>query len=161
MSDRLHLFAPDDAATSAIGTYLAAHLTPGDLVLLDGDLGAGKTAMARAIIRARMGDAGLEVPSPTFLLVLPYEGMGHSVLHADLYRLSMATELDELGLFDDPQAVILVEWPDRAPELAARADFVLRIDMPEMGEGRHLTLSAPRNPRRLIPLEPLFARFKL
>src|SRR5690606_1914607 len=74
----------DDAATAALGARLARVLTPGDRVVLAGGLGAGKTALARAIIRSLMGDPELDVPSPTFALVQPYEGRGLHVLHADL-----------------------------------------------------------------------------
>lgn len=127
---------PDDAATAALGARLAAGLGPGDLVLLVGDLGAGKTALARAIIRTLLADPQLDVPSPSFALVQPYQGEGVSVLHADLYRLAAAREIDELGLFDDLQAIVLVEWPERAPGLFDRADVVVRLGIPPGGEGR-------------------------
>src|SRR4051812_16500232 len=94
------IFLSDDAATAAFGARLATELAPGSLVLLAGDLGAGKTALARAMIRALVGDATLDVPSPTFALVQPYEAHGRPLLHADLYRLREAREIDELGLFD-------------------------------------------------------------
>ena len=109
MSETLTVVAADDAATARIGAILAELLLPGDLVLLDGDLGAGKTALARAIIRAHSGDETIEVPSPTFLLVLPYEAKGTTILHADLYRLAGSADLEELGLTDDADAIILVD----------------------------------------------------
>src|SRR3712207_4854124 len=112
----------DDQATERFGAELAATLAPGQLVLLSGDLGAGKTKLARAVIRALMGETALEFPSPSFALVQPYEKAGLSVLHADLYRLSSPHQLDELGLFDQPDAIVLVEWPERAEELLERAD---------------------------------------
>lgn len=143
------LFAADDAATSAIGSLIASLLLPGDLVLLDGDLGAGKTALARALIRGLAGNPDLEVPSPTFLLVLPYEAGAHSVLHADLYRLAGAPEIDELGLFDDPQAIVLVEWADRAPELATRASLIVKLAVGEGGGGRLISLLTPAEETRL------------
>jgi tRNA threonylcarbamoyladenosine biosynthesis protein TsaE len=126
----------DDAATAALGTRLAALLRPGDLVLLEGGLGAGKTSLARAIIRALTGDAALEVPSPSFALVQPYEANGRPLLHADLYRLSGPREIDELGLFDRDDAIVLVEWPERAPELAAAAAMRVSLSVPAHGAGR-------------------------
>lgn len=130
---------PDEAATAAFGARLAATLHPGDLVLLLGDLGAGKTALARAIIRTLLGDPGLDVPSPTFSLVQPYQGNGRTILHADLYRLGSAREIDELGLFDMPDAIVLVEWPERAPELFERADLMVTLAMAPAG-GRSVTV---------------------
>ncbi|MDR3475425.1 MAG: tRNA (adenosine(37)-N6)-threonylcarbamoyltransferase complex ATPase subunit type 1 TsaE [Devosia sp.] len=138
-------FLPDDAATAAFGRALAEALAPDDLVLLSGDLGAGKTALARAVIRALLAEPGLEVPSPSFALLQPYEGNGKTVLHADLYRLASAREIDELGLFDRPEAVVLVEWPERSPELFERADVVVRLSIPAGGVGRNV--SVERQPR--------------
>jgi tRNA threonylcarbamoyl adenosine modification protein YjeE len=131
---RRHL--PDDAATAALGAQLAGLLRPGDLVLLEGDLGAGKTALARSIIRGLTGEPQLEVPSPSYALVQPYESDGVPVLHADLYRIGSEAEIDELGLFDRAEAIVLVEWPERAPGLAARADLVVRLAVPAGGAGR-------------------------
>ena len=131
---------PDDAATAAFGARLAAVLKPGDLILLDGDLGAGKTALARAVIRTLVGDPRLDVPSPSFALVQPYDGPAGPILHADLYRLSSEAEIDELGLFDRADAIVLIEWPDRAPSLAARADVTIRLSVPKGGEGRDVEL---------------------
>jgi len=133
-------FLPDDAATAALGAELASSLRPGDLVLLEGDLGAGKTALARAIIRALAVDQDLEVPSPTFALVQPYRAAGQSVLHADLYRIGDPREVDELGLFDDPDGIVLVEWAERAPELAERATLIVTLAIPAGGEGREVTI---------------------
>jgi tRNA threonylcarbamoyl adenosine modification protein YjeE len=130
------LLLADDDATAELGRRLAAALRPGDLVLLDGDLGAGKTALARSIIRTLMGDPDLDVPSPSFALVQPYEADGMSILHADLYRLASEREIDELGLFDHPATIVLVEWPERAPELATRADVTVRLSIPANGFGR-------------------------
>ena len=132
---------PDDAATAALGRELAATLRPGDIVVLDGDLGAGKTALARAIIRALSGDPDLEVPSPTFALVQPYDTPVGTVLHADLYRLGDPREVDELGLVDNPEAIVLVEWAERAPELLDAATLMVTLVVPPGGEGRLVTLS--------------------
>jgi len=138
-------FLPDDAATAAFGAALATTLRPGDLVLLSGDLGAGKTALARAVLRTLLDDAALEVPSPSFALAQPYEADGVSVLHADLYRLAAARDIDELGLFDSPEAIVLVEWPERAPDLFARADLVVRLALP-VGGGAGRLVSLERLP---------------
>lgn len=133
-------FLPDDAATAAFGAELAARLAPGDLVLLEGGLGAGKTALARSTIRTLLADPALEVPSPSFALVQPYEGGGRIILHADLYRLAAARDVDELGLFDRPDAIVVVEWPDRAPDLAGRARYRIALAVPPDGQGRLVTI---------------------
>ena len=105
----------DEQATRRLMTDVAAQLMPGDLITLSGDLGAGKTTFARALIRHLAGDEGIEVPSPTFTLMQSYHLPGLTVVHADLYRLSSPAEIAELGLEDfGPDTVELVEWPDRA-----------------------------------------------
>jgi tRNA threonylcarbamoyl adenosine modification protein YjeE len=131
--DTERLFLPDDAATDALGARLAAQLQPGDLVLLSGGLGAGKSALARAIVRGLVGDPALDVPSPSFALVQPYVARGKPLLHADLYRLSDPRETDELGLFEDSEAIVIVEWPERDPELLARARFRITLTIPREG----------------------------
>jgi tRNA threonylcarbamoyl adenosine modification protein YjeE len=130
------IFLSDDEATAALGARLAAALRPGDLVLLSGGLGAGKTALARAIIRTLVGDPQFDVPSPSFALVQPYEAGGKPLLHADLYRLREAREIDELGLFDRADAIVLVEWPERVPDLSPRATISVTLSIPADGSGR-------------------------
>jgi tRNA threonylcarbamoyl adenosine modification protein YjeE len=105
---------PDLDATARLGAAIAAGLAPGDAVALWGDLGAGKTTLARAILAA-LGVTE-DVPSPTFTLVQSYATCP-LVSHYDLYRLKSGRELEELG-FDDAltDGVVLVEWPERAPE---------------------------------------------
>ncbi|MFN3349755.1 tRNA (adenosine(37)-N6)-threonylcarbamoyltransferase complex ATPase subunit type 1 TsaE [Pseudorhodoplanes sp.] len=106
---------PDEQATQRFAVEIANALEPGDLVTLSGDLGAGKTAFARALIRYLAGDADLAVPSPTFTLMQIYELPRFTLAHADLYRLSDPSELAELGLDDIASSgVVLMEWPDRA-----------------------------------------------
>ncbi len=106
---------PNEQATWRFMADIAAALEPGDLVTLSGDLGAGKTTFARALIRHLAGDETIEVPSPTFTLIQTYELPRFALVHADLYRLSGAAELAELGFDDLPEgAVVLMEWPDRA-----------------------------------------------
>jgi tRNA threonylcarbamoyladenosine biosynthesis protein TsaE len=104
---------PDLAAMEAFGTRIAARLKPGDVVALSGDLGTGKTTLARAMIAA-LGHAG-EVPSPTFTIVETYDALDFPLVHADFYRLESPREADELGLDDYREgAAMLAEWPDRA-----------------------------------------------
>lgn len=108
----------DEQATRRLMTDVAAQLMPGDLITLSGDLGAGKTTFARALIRHLAGDEGIEVPSPTFTLMQSYQLPACTVVHADLYRLTSSSELTELGLDDlGPDTIELVEWPDRADGL--------------------------------------------
>src|SRR5579863_6342382 len=105
----------NEQATVRFARDIAAALEPGDLVTLAGALGAGKTTFARALIRQLAADEAIEVPSPTFTLMQTYELPRFTLVHADLYRLSGAAELAELGFDDLPEGtVILLEWPDRA-----------------------------------------------
>ncbi|WP_022708108.1 tRNA (adenosine(37)-N6)-threonylcarbamoyltransferase complex ATPase subunit type 1 TsaE [Paracoccus zeaxanthinifaciens] len=109
----------DEGLTAGLARMMAAGLVPGDTVLLDGPVGAGKTHFARALIRARQGDLAEDVPSPTFTLVQTYDdSMGTEIWHADLYRLTDPSELDELGLDEAmSDAICLIEWPDRLEAL--------------------------------------------
>ncbi len=105
----------NEEATQQLAIDIAAALEPGDLVTLSGDLGAGKTTFARALIRYLAGDDTIEVPSPTFTFLQTYELPRFTLVHADLYRVSGTAELAELGFDDLPDgAVVLMEWPDRA-----------------------------------------------
>jgi hypothetical protein len=116
----------NEAATAHLMADLALLIGPGDVITLSGDLGAGKTAAARAMIRYLAGDDALEVPSPTFTLVQAYDLPPFPLLHADLYRVNDPTELEEIGLSPLPEGTVaLIEWPERAPS-ALPAD---RIDI--------------------------------
>lgn len=135
-------FLADEGATARLGEDIAAALRPGDVVALSGDLGAGKTTLARGLIRALAGDPELDVPSPTFTLVQTYEGGRLPAAHFDLYRLSDPDELDELGL-DEALAsgIALIEWPERAEHrLPASA---VRISLAEQASGRAAFIAAP------------------
>ena len=102
----------DETATAELGARIARGLEPGDAVLLKGELGAGKTTLARAILRA-LGVEG-HVPSPTFTLVQAYQTEELPVFHYDLYRIENPRELAELGIDDAMEdGVVLVEWPER------------------------------------------------
>lgn len=112
----------NEAELEPLARRLAAALQPGDVVFLSGDLGAGKTALARHVIRSLTGHADEEVPSPTFTLVQTYETPRGLLWHFDLYRLRHGDEAVELG-WDEARAggIALVEWPDRlSPGLKPR-----------------------------------------
>ena len=134
----MEIALPDLGATMALGARIGGALKPGDLVALSGPLGAGKTELARAILRAR-GITG-DVPSPTFTLVQPFETPGLTVHHYDLYRLKHAAELAELGLEDAlDDGAALVEWPERA-ELPG--DMLL-VRLSQDGSDRKAVLEGP------------------
>lgn len=121
------LTLPDEAATAALAAGLAPLLQPGDALLLDGPLGAGKTSFARALIRSLCGP-GTEVPSPSFNIVLTYDAPRGTVWHFDLYRIADPRELDELGLDEALQeGIALIEWPDRLGEHPPVGALTLRL----------------------------------
>ncbi len=104
---------PNEAATEALAATIAGLAHAGDVILLEGELGAGKTVFARAFLRAATGDPGLEVPSPTFTLVQSYDTSIGPVQHFDLWRLSGRGGMTELGWEEARDGIVLVEWPDR------------------------------------------------
>jgi tRNA threonylcarbamoyladenosine biosynthesis protein TsaE len=141
-TDTLRLDLPDPAATAALAARLAALVRRGDVIALGGDLGAGKTSLARAFINALprpedepAGKAPEEVPSPTFTLVQTYRRRPADVWHFDLYRLERPEEAYELGIEEAfAEAISLIEWPERLGPLmpAERLDLVLHFtDRPE------------------------------
>ncbi len=118
-----------------LGQRLAKLLDSGDTLLLSGPIGAGKTHLARAIIRTLVGEAE-EIPSPTFTLVQVYDRPDGTIWHADLYRLGDSSEVIELGLDEAVgEAIVIIEWPDRLPE-----DFytgnALEIQISPRGDAR-------------------------
>ena len=136
----------DEQATAAVGAALAAMARSGDVITLSGPLGVGKTTLARGFIAA-LGHAD-DVPSPTFAMIQPYEELSPPVWHADLYRIEERSEIEELGLDCADEAVLLVEWPERAgaahwPEALAlslefgeRSERILTAKVPPSWEGR-------------------------
>jgi N-acetylmuramate 1-kinase len=141
---RLHL--ADEEATRLLGDDLAAVLKPGDLVFLEGDLGAGKSTLARAIIRSLADDPEHEVPSPTFTIVQPYEAR-HPVLHVDLYRLASPDEVDELGIGEAlGTAIVLVEWAERADGALGEPSLTVAIK----GEGNTRDLEIHGQPEAMV-----------
>jgi tRNA threonylcarbamoyladenosine biosynthesis protein TsaE len=134
----------DEDATARLGADLARVARPGDVITLSGPLGVGKTAFARGFIAA-LGHEG-EVPSPSFAIVQPYEDICPPVWHVDLYRVEKNSELEELGFDSAADAVLLVEWPDRAGvwdqalalslAFGQNEDRILTAKVPPSWEGR-------------------------
>lgn len=137
----LDIFLADEAATIRFGEDMALALKRGDYIALSGDLGAGKSTFARAVIRAIADDALLEVPSPTFTLVQSYD-LRLPVAHFDLYRIADAAEIDELG-FDEAlsDGICLVEWPEKGSG-ALPADGIALTFLQE-GDGRRVEIDGP------------------
>ncbi len=145
----LDVFLADEAATLRFGEDMALAVRRGDYLALNGDLGAGKSTFARALIRAIADDAFLEVPSPTFTLVQSYD-LRIPVAHFDLYRIADAAEIDELG-FDEAlsDGICLVEWPEKG--FGALPADGIALTFTQEGEGRRVTIDGP---------EPALARIR-
>ncbi len=141
----------DPAATEAFGARLADLLAPGDVIALRGDLGMGKTSLARGLLAA-LGLVG-EAPSPSFAIVQPYAppDVRLPVLHVDLYRIDDPAEIDELGLDDALyDSALLVEWPERAG--GRWPDALVLTLAPAADGGRILTADVPAAWRRRWPI---------
>lgn len=139
MSDPVMVPLPDVAATERLAQNLASVARAGDCFLLEGPLGAGKTALARAFIRAAAGDPALEVPSPSFTLVQIYDTPIGPVFHYDLWRLDGPAALTELDWDDALDGITLVEWPDRLGSLRPDGALTITLRLGE-GEAREATL---------------------
>jgi tRNA threonylcarbamoyl adenosine modification protein YjeE len=138
---RADIALPGLAATAALAARIAPLLAPGDAVALWGELGAGKTTLAREILRA-LGVTD-DVPSPTFTLVQHYQTPRLTVAHFDFYRLKHPRELDELGFreaLDD--GAVLVEWPQRAPDYLPDETLHLRLALED--EARRVRITGPQ-----------------
>ena len=134
----LTLDNPDDTANLAV--ELGARLTPGDTLLLEGSVGAGKTHFARALIQSLL-PLPEDVPSPTFTLVQTYELAQSDIWHADLYRLTSTSEIEELGLLAAFETdICLIEWPDRLGDLRPTQALTLQFADGEVEDQRLLTL---------------------
>lgn len=135
----LTLHWPTEDDTAHAGAALGPLLRPSDVVLLEGDVGAGKTHFARALIKSVLLETE-DVPSPTFTLVQVYDTQQGTLWHTDLYRVSSESEVEELGLLDAfDEAICLVEWPDRLGQ--AQPGSALLITLGQDGEGRSVTLT--------------------
>lgn len=142
MSPAVTLRLPDLAATGRLAARLAALARPGDAILLEGPLGAGKSAFARAFLRAATGDPALEVPSPSFTLVQGYDLPGGiEAQHFDLYRLAGPAEVAELGWEEARRGIVLVEWPDRLGPLRPVEALTLSLAPGATEEERIATLA--------------------
>lgn len=140
---------PNEAATAAFAARLAAVTAAGDIIALKGDLGAGKTSLARAFIRARGG--GEEVPSPTFTLVQVYDVRPTAIWHFDLYRLNAPEEAWELGIEDAfSDAVSLIEWPERLGSLLPPRRLEITLLFGDQPEARRAVLDTGEHWQRRL-----------
>ncbi|WP_170563963.1 tRNA (adenosine(37)-N6)-threonylcarbamoyltransferase complex ATPase subunit type 1 TsaE [Ruegeria atlantica] len=144
------LNSPEETAEFA--ARIGAELLPGDILLLEGEIGSGKTHFARSLIQSLMAEPE-DVPSPTFTLVQAYDTPVGEIWHCDLYRLSAVEEVEELGLTEAFEtAICLIEWPDKLGPLMPDSAVTLSFETdPNMTEKRHLTLtwSDPKWPAKL------------
>jgi tRNA threonylcarbamoyladenosine biosynthesis protein TsaE len=132
---------PDEAATQAFAAALAPLARPGDVIALFGDLGTGKTAFARAFVRALCG-ADEEVPSPTFTLVQLYDAADVTIWHFDLYRLERPEDALELDIEEAfAEGVSLIEWPDRLAGLLPRERLDVTLSRGATASGRRITVT--------------------
>ncbi|SDU47561.1 tRNA (adenosine(37)-N6)-threonylcarbamoyltransferase complex ATPase subunit type 1 TsaE [Stappia sp. ES.058] len=139
--DEIRVHVDDIAQTQRLAEDLAMIVAPGDCLCLSGDLGAGKSTFARALIRALADDETLDVPSPTFTLVQPYALDRFDVVHLDLYRLEEPEEMEELGLEDALETgVALVEWPEKAGGSLPQGCLAVTIEHADGPEGRTFVL---------------------
>jgi tRNA threonylcarbamoyladenosine biosynthesis protein TsaE len=129
---------PDESATLALGRDLASVLTPGMVVWLSGDLGAGKTTLVRGLLRALHYEG--RVKSPTFTLVEYYPFSSFNLYHFDLYRFIDPEEWDDAGFreYFNETSICLVEWPEKGEGCLPGADLLIRLEI--VGEGRKATL---------------------
>lgn len=154
MSITRTLSLPAEADTLALGESLSQVLSQGGTLYLEGDLGAGKTTLARGLIQA-LGHSGA-VKSPTYTIVEPYELPRGPVFHFDLYRLTDPEELELMGIRDyfAPGAICIVEWPERGADLIPPPDLRLMLEKSGPGRQAHLTACTPDGHRMLSKIAP-------
>ncbi len=130
--------------TQELGKILAPHLQPPLLCFFQGELGAGKTSLIRAILRAK--NVSGSIKSPSYTLIEPYEIGNHMIYHMDLYRLASADELEWLGIRDylHENAICLIEWPERGGKSLPQPDLMLTLHY--LDEGREITISSQSLP---------------
>ncbi|MCB1828183.1 MAG: tRNA (adenosine(37)-N6)-threonylcarbamoyltransferase complex ATPase subunit type 1 TsaE [Coxiellaceae bacterium] len=133
-------FVPNETEMAALGKRLAADANPGDVIFLEGNLGAGKTTIVRGFLKALNVQGAIK--SPTFTLVEEYTANDTLIFHFDLYRLKTQDEILEIGLSDYliDDAICLIEWPERAIEHLPQASRYCTIEIPDDGKGRWITL---------------------
>jgi len=134
------IFLADEKATKALGEIFADVVKKGDIITLNGDLGAGKTTFARALIRSLMNEKNLNIPSPSFALVQPYQKDNLNIIHVDFYRIKDENEVEEFALFDDEEAIIIAEWAQKAPEFAAKANWQIFFNLGNDNIGRNIKI---------------------
>lgn len=159
MADHVSLSLPTRRATRKLGVALAAALHPGDLVVLEGDLGAGKTFLVRGIARGLGVPSSVPITSPTFALVHEIDEARVPLIHADLYRLGDADELLELGLLPriGSDAVLLVEWGDRFAQALGGEGLWLWLSLGSDGRTARLEPRGARGAALLRRLAPQLA----
>jgi tRNA threonylcarbamoyladenosine biosynthesis protein TsaE len=154
----LAMALPNEAATIALARSVAPALLDGGVVYLRGELGAGKTTFARALLRA-MG-VGERVKSPTYSLLERYAVNGRDAFHLDLYRIADAGELEWLGLdeLDAPETIVLVEWPERGRGALPKPDLEITLEHEGLGRSVLLAAASARGDSWLEMVEPAVAR---
>lgn len=146
----MHVFLPDSDATEALGQALARTRPQSAVVHLQGDLGAGKSTLARALLRA-LGVTGA-IRSPTYTLVERYPVAGGEAWHLDLYRIGDAGELEFLGLDEGTAVLWLVEWPERGAAALPPADLRVLLDVEGAGRSARLAAESPQGQQWLARL---------
>ncbi len=133
----------DLAALHRLAELIALKIRRGDMLALNGDLGAGKTTFARALIRAVLGQPDAEVPSPTFALVQTYDAPRVALAHIDLYRLADEHEALELGIDDlIERGAVIIEWPERAPSLTSADRLEITLSECDAADLRNVAIVA-------------------
>ena len=148
------LTLPDEAATADLGRRIADLLpadTAGWTLLLRGELGAGKSTLARALLSA-MGHQG-SAPSPTYTLIEPYELAGRTIYHVDLYRVSHPDELEYLGWSDLSDGLRVIEWPERVPGIEEQSDLSIQLDYAPSGRVAVFTANSDRGRQILAGID--------